>query len=911
MIAAKNGRTWINSIREKRSIMPLSLVATKLNIPPLREKRVLRPRLITRLNAGLDGKLTLVSSPAGFGKTTLLSEFVDSCDRPVAWLSIDKDDNDPVRFINYLVAALGKVKPGFGESLYPLLQTPKPERTESLLAVLINEITADFPPFVLIIDDYHQIELPEINQIFTYLIEHQPEQMHAMIAARADPSLPLSRLRARDQLTEIRENDLRFTPEEAGEFLTEVMELDLGIEEQQAMERRTEGWAAGLQLAAISLQEQEDKKGFVKSFAGSNRYILDYLGEEVLNNQEQEIRNFLLKTSILGRLNGPLCEGVTGIENCQGILEDLEKNHLFIIPLDHERVWYRYHRLFKDFLFKSLQLSQPDQIKILNQKASIWFEEQGYQDEAIDHALSAGDYQRGMDLIEAEAEPRLMRSEASTIIRWIDGIPDDIVASRPSLCLIHAWAVVVRGGPVEIVESRLQIVEKGKINNRQLGSAAALRAFLASFKGDSKASLLLSQQALELLPEDDLFMRSLVADNLGMVNLMQGDFEASIESFTRAAEISHQGGNIMIAVGALCNLAGIWMIQGQLHKAWSANKQALELATDAHGRRLPVAAKALLGLGEIAREWNDFDAAIKYFNEGLDLFKLFGDLGSIISYISLARINEVQGDFETAQEIVDHARQLAAQFQTSTMDDELVAAYQVQLWIRQGKHGLVKSWLEENQIEDLVMAKGETTQFDPVWEIRCQTLARIYLNQGKFDQAMKMTESLLDIAKASQRVRSVLRALAMQAVILQSMGDTLSALDVLEGALNLAEEEGFVRTFLDEGEPMVKILSEARSKGVKPEYTDQLLTAFMLSKPVPKTVPDLANQPKELIESLSKREIEVLTLVAAGLSNQEIASQLHISLSTVKGHTSNIYGKLLVHNRTQAVLRGKELGILP
>jgi LuxR family maltose regulon positive regulatory protein len=891
--------------------MSMPLVATKLNIPPLREKRVLRPRLITRLYAGVDDKLTLVSSPAGFGKTTLLSEFSASCDRPVAWLLIDKDDNDPIRFITYLIAAIGRVKPGFGESLYPLFQTPKPERMESLLTVLINEITADFPPFVLIIDDFHLIESPEIHQALKYLIEHQPEQMHVMIATRADPSLPLSRLRARDQLTEIRENDLRFTLEEAGEFLTKVMELDLGVEEQQAMERRTEGWAAGLQLAAISLQEQEDKEGFIKSFEGSNRYILDYLGEEVLNDQDQDIRDFLLMTSILKRLSAPLCEAVTGIANCQYILENLEKNHLFIIPLDNERAWYRYHRLFKDFLIKSLQHAQPDQIEILNQKASIWFEEQGYPDEAIDHALSAGDHTRAMDLIETEAESRFKRSEASTILRWIEVIPDEMVASRPSLGLIHAWALMVRGGPVEIVERRLESVEKSPVDDQQLGSAAALRAFLASFKGDARRSLEFSREALRLLPEEDLFLRSLVANNLGMVNLMQGDFEASIESFTQAAEISHQGGNIMIAVGALSNLAGIWMLQGQLHKAWSSNKQALELATDARGRRLPVAAKALLGLGEIAREWNDLDAATEYFHEGLELFKLFGELGSVISYISLARIKEVQGDLETAQEIVDQARQLAGQINASTMDDELVEANQVQLWIRQGKNKQVIRWLEENQLEDLVMAKIGTSHFDPIWEIRSQTLARIYLSQGKFDQAIKITESLLNIARSSQRVRSVLRALALQVVILNSMGDSQSALDVLEGALDLAEEEGFVRTFLDEGEPMVQLLSEARSRGVKHEYADQLLTSFALSQPVQATVPDPTKQQKELLEPLSKREIEVLTLVAVGLSNQEIANKLHISLSTVKGHTSNIYGKLLVHNRTQAVIRGKELGILP
>ncbi len=647
--------------------MTMMLVATKLNIPPVREKRVLRPRLINRLNAGLARKLTLISSPAGFGKTTLLSEFAAGSDRPVAWLSIDEDDNDTIRFIAYLIAALSTVIQGFGESIYPVFQTPKPERIESLLTLLINEIAAEFPPFVLVLDDYHLISLPVIQEALAYIIEHQPGQMHVMIATRADPSLPLSRLRARDQLAEIRENDLRFTGTEAAEFLTRVMGLDLRGEELAAMEQRTEGWAAGLQLAALSLREQADKENFVRSFAGSNHYILDYLGQEVLNNQDQQVRTFLLQTSILKRLSAPLCESVTGSADSQEILENLERNHLFIHPLDQERNWYRYHRLFKDFLIKSLQGSQPEQIGILHKKASLWFEGQGFVDEAIEHALSAGDHRRTMDLIEAAAESRLMRSEVSSIIRWIDALPDEVVASRPSMCLTQAWALMLRGGPLDVVESRLELVENSQVDDQQLGSAAALRAFLASIKGDAETSLEISQRALQLLPEDDLFMRSLVADNLGMVYLILGDFEASIEGFTQAAEISRQVGNVMIAVGALCNLAGLWMLQGQFQRAWSANMQALDLATDARGRRLPVAGKALLGLGEIAREWNDLDAATGYLNEGLELFRLFGELGSVLSYISLARIKEAQGDLEAAQEIVELARQLAVQFEASTV----------------------------------------------------------------------------------------------------------------------------------------------------------------------------------------------------------------------------------------------------
>ncbi|HUV28936.1 MAG: HTH-type transcriptional regulator MalT [Anaerolineales bacterium] len=890
--------------------MTMPLVVTKVKVPPVRENRVLRPRLLEQLKAGLGRKLTLLSSPAGFGKTTLLSEFAVEGDRPAAWFSIDEEDDDSNRFLSYLIASLETIDQGFGESMYPLLQTPKPERIETLLAVVINEIEAAFPPFVLIIDDYHLISSPDIHQAIAFLIEHLPEQMHMVIATRADPPLALSRLRVRAQLSEIRENDLRFSNAEAAEFLNQVMELDLADEQLAVMERRTEGWAAGLQLAALSLQDQADKERFVEAFAGSNRYILDYLGQEVLDHQDGQVRDFLLQTSILERLNASLCEAVTGASNSQEILEYLERNHLFILPLDQERTWYRYHSLFQDFLLKSLQRSQSDQIAVLHQKASIWYEGQGYVDEAIEHALSAGDHQRAMDLIESTAELRLMRSEASSIIRWIETLPEEVVLSRPTLCLTEAWALMLRGSPLEKVDSRLKVVESAHVADQVLGSAAALRAFLSSIKGDAEMSLELSLRALQLIPEDHLFLRSMVADNLGMVYLMRGDFDASIESFTQAAEISRQAGNTMIAVGALCNMAGIWMLQGQLKRAWSANEQALELATDRRGRRLPVAGKALLGLGEIAREWNDLDAATGYLNEGLELFRLFGELGSVLSYVTLARIKEVQGDLDAAQEIVDLARQLAIQFDASTMDDELVDAYQAQLWIVQGKNEQVDGWVEYKQLKKLVTENIGPLRFNPMWEIYSQTLARVYISQGKYDDALRVIEPMLEIAEASQRMRSVLRVHAMQAVIYSLKGNTQIALEKLEKALNLAKAEGFVRTFLDEGKPMVQLLYQAAARGVVPDYAEHLLAAYASSKPAEVSIRSKMEDHLVLLEPLSARENEVLKLIADGKTNQEIAVMLHISLSTVKGHISNIYGKLSVHNRTQAVARANELGIL-
>jgi len=891
--------------------MTLPLLETKLNIPPLREKRVARPHLIDRLNSGLARKLTLVSSPAGFGKTTLLSEFASICDRPVAWFSIEGEDNDLVRFFSYLIDSLQRVNPGYGESVYPALQSPKPERTESLLTLLINEVNADFSPFILVLDDYQLIESQAIHEALDFILDHQPEQMHIMIATRADPPLPLSRLRARDQLTEIRQDDLRFIGAEADTFLNQVMGLGLGDHDVEVMERRTEGWAAGLQLAALSLREQPDKNQFIKTFAGSDRYILDYLGQEVLDKQNEQTRSYLLQTSILDRLSAALCEEITGISNSQEILEQLERDHLFIIPLDQERRWYRYHGLFKDYLRKVLRQTQPAMIYVLHNKASGWFESQGLMDEAIEHSLTAEDYQRAMDLIEEIAEPRLMRSQVSSILRWIDMIPESELLSRPSLCLTQAWSLMLQGGPIDDVEPLLNVVETGETEDRLLGSAYALRAFLASIKGDAATSMELSLRALELLPEDNLFMRSLVADNLGMVYLLSGDFNAAIDSFAQAAEIGQQAGNTMIAVGALCNMAGLWMIQGQLQRAWQANQQALDLATDSHGRRLPVAGKALLGLGEIAREWHDLEAATEYLNQGIELFKLFGELGSVLSYVTLARIKEVQGDLEGAQEIVDLARQLAIKYQASTMDDELVDAYQVQLWIAGGHTGMAKRWAEDNHLATLVHIEVDEARFDPIWEIRSQTLARLYLIEGNYDGALKVIEPMLQVVRAQGRIRSVLKALAFQALILHELGKVQEALQSLEKALLLAQEECFVSVFLDEGEPMVRLLNEAASHGVVPEYVGQLLASYTSPTRSSKPSRVIGQDQADLVEPLSDREVEVLELIAEGLSNQEIAVQLHISLSTVKGHTTSIYGKLGVHKRTQAVATAQTLGILP
>lgn len=460
---------------------------------------------------------------------------------------------------------------------------------------------------------------------------------------------------------------------------------------------------------------------------------------------------------------------------------------------------------------------------------------------------------------------------------------------------------------MEEIEPRLQSVDTDGVENYLDGSAAALRALMASMAGDFVSSRDFSARALELLPEDKLFLRSMVADNLGMVQILSGDYEGAIEAFDQAAELSQQAGNLMIAVAALCNMAGLWVLRGQLKRAWKAYQQAMLLATDERRRRLPIAGKALLGLGEIAREWNDFEAAEGYLVEGLDLFKQFGEIGSIISYLTLARIKETQGNLIRAQEILDQARHLAVQFEGSKMDDELVEAYQVQLWIAQGEVNQAEHWVEEKGIDDDILVDDLAAQQTPMWDVYCLTLIRIYIAKDQYPDALLVADRMLSASRKYDRVRTVMRALVLKAYILEKMGRNQEALKVLEDALREGKAEGYVRVFLDEGETIIQLLNQAANQGIEPEYAEQLLAASSVAELVGKQV---FQDQIDLVEPLSYREIEVLQLIARGLSNQEIAGRLHISLSTVKGHTSNIYGKLAVHNRLQAVAKAEEMGIL-
>ena len=920
------------------------LLTTKLYIPPPQPDRVPRPRLIERLEAGIRGKLTLVSAPAGFGKTTLVSEWIAGCDRPAAWLSLDEGDNDPTRFLAYLIAALQTIAANIGEGVLGVLQSPQPLPTESILTALLNEITTIPDNFILVLDDYHVIDAKPVDAstsvdgALAFLLEHLPPQLHLVIATREDPNLPLARLRVRSQLTELRVTDLRFIPPEAAEFLNQVMGLNLSAEEVASLETRTEGWIAGLQLAALSMREREDVPGFIRAFAGNNRYIVDYLVEEVLQRQPEHVRSFLLQTSILDTLSGPLCDAVrfgtadtpsssegtavTGQEDGRGMLEVLERGNLFVVPLDDKRHWYRYHQLFADVLHAHLMEEQPDQVFALHRRASEWYEQNGSPSDAIRHALVAEDFERAAGLVEL-AWPAMDRSfQLATWLGWGKALPDELVRARPVLCVGYAWALL-NGGEFEAAEARLLdaehwleptadmseqmdepptkmvVVDEEQFRSLPVSLASA-RAYLAQALGDVPGTVKYSRRALDLIPEGDYFARGRAAVLLGLAQWTYGDLEAAHRSFADAMTSFQMAGNILYAISFTFVLADIRMAQGRLHEAISTYEQSLHLAREHGDPALQGTADLYTGLSELHCEQGDLETARQHL---LKIGEL-GELGNVYLYrwyLAQARLKKAQGDLDGALDLLQEAER---QYLRGPIPDvRPVAALKTQVWVTQGRLTEALGWARERGLsvdDDLSYLR----EFEHI------TLARVLIAQYKSDrvensihEAMVLLERLLQAAEEDARMGSAIEILALQALAHHAQGDIPRALASLERALTLAEPEGYVRIFVDEGPPMAALLREAAKHGTAPNYVSQLRGVFGKAEG---TTPVT----QLFFEPLSKRELEVLGLLGTELSGPEIARELMVSLTTIRTHTQNIYSKLGVNNRRAAVRRAEELDLL-
>jgi LuxR family maltose regulon positive regulatory protein len=915
---------------------------------------VSRARLIERLDEGLrlGRKLTLISAPAGYGKTTLLTDWVHSRGgaaqrsweqaaprRRFAWLSLDEGDNDPTRFWIYAIAALqtipGYREAGVGETARVMLQSPAFLQAETppiqaLLTGLINELaeTPDEAPCVLILDDYHLIEVQTIHDALYFLVDHLPPQVHLAIATRSDPPISVARLRGRGQVTELRQSDLRFTSKEAATFLEQAMGLSVSADDVSTLTARTEGWISGLQMAAVSMRGQDASHvaSFVQAFTGSHRYVLDYLIEEVFQRQPETIRRFLLQTSILERMCAPLCDAVMGEAetakvDSQEILEYLERANLFVVPLDDRREWYRYHRLLADLLQKRLNQWDPDRAPALYGRAGAWHERNEQIAEAIQYSLSGQAFERAACLIEQVAQEALMRSQVSTLLRWIERLPDGLVRARPSLAIYAAWALVLGGHPWDAVQARLQAVDADLVD-RQVTS---MRAFMAVVQGQIAGAVELCLQALEQVPEDDEFLRSLLSWLLSASYLAAGDLDAGSQVLEETIRVSQESGNVMVAAGALTQAARLHVRRGQLYEAKTVLDRAIELATDERGRALPVAGRAMITLGDLLREWNDLDAAVQTIEQGIALIEQWRGVAALPGYIALSRARQSRGDVAGAVEAVQKARQLAKATDATDWDDVLVDIYQARLWIAQGNVEAAVRWAERQVVVE--PEQGDELVLHHMQKYEDVVQARLAIAQGRHDEALALLESLHSMLENQDRQQliieiQILKALALSAKA-RSRGNTLAqAVAALERALHLAEPGGYVRIFVDEGRPMAELLSTVRRQrsvandrspgkrrrpDVSPDYLQKLLEAFDVSRS-PAQVADL--QPEALLEPLSERELEVLLLLTTRLSTPEIAQQLIISVHTVRSHIKSIYGKLGVHRRADALERAESLGLL-
>jgi LuxR family maltose regulon positive regulatory protein len=893
--------------------MSTSLLTTKLYIPPASPRLVPRPHLIQRLEEGLhlNHRLTLASAPAGFGKTTLLSDWLRQTDRPVAWLSLDEGDNDPTRFLAYLVAALQGIDPAIGQTAQAELQSPEPPPMEPMLTSLVNDIAAAPEPFILVLDDYHVIDVASIHKVVSFLLDHLPPSeraMHFVIATRADPPLPIARLRARGQLTEVHVADLRFSPGEVEAFLTEVMGLSLTTGQIAALERRTEGWATGLQLAALSLRGCDDVPAFVKGFTGSHRYILDYLGGEVLQRQSDGVRSFLLRTAILDRLTAPLCDAVIEranldleLDSSQAILEYLEGNNLFVVPLDDERRWYRYHHLFADLLRQRLRRERRDLVPELHRRASEWYERNGLIPEAVSHALTSGNVARAADLIEWTAWTTLIRGEIRTLRGWLDRLPDELARSRPQLGVLYAWALAL-SGELESIEPFFESVDVQIVS----GEVAAVRAYVASLRDELPRATDLAHQVFEYLPERKWFSRGIAAVILGMAPLSSGDPAAAVQALTEAVRLSQAAGPAYLAVIATTMLGEALQMQGRLHEAAEIQRQALQLASQTDDGPAPSAGMAYVGLSRLLYEWDDLDGAMRQAEKGIELSKAGGLVEAIpVGCFILSQVHLARGNLDQAAQLIQETEQVAQRYKNDYVMARVAA---LRMRLSMAHRGRVPAaHLRESLLPDADCRTSylrELTHLARVRELMVGAQAALPNRKGSLRNALELLQRMREAAMAAGRIANTIEILVLQALAFQMEGDADQALSALEQALSLAELEGYVRTFVDEGEPMAHLLRRALTQGIAPSYVGRLLAAF--GESVPATLPAA----QALIEPLTERELEVLRLIAAGLSNREIAQGLVVALSTVKSHINHIYGKLEAKSRVQAVAKAQALDLL-
>jgi len=898
-----------------------SLLATKLHIPRPRPHLVLRPRLTEQLQQGMERTLTLVSAPAGFGKTTLLAQWLAESGTPAAWVSLGPEDNDPTSFLSYLIAALQTLDAQLGTTALALLRTPRPPAPEAVLAVLTNELAGrEVGNFALVLDDYHVITAESIQHGMTFLLGRLPPQLHLILASRADPPLPLARLRAQGQLCEIRTADLRFEAAEVNTFLQAVMGLDLPSEAVATLQNRTEGWIAGLQLAALSLQGRANVSAFLAAFSGSHRYVLDYLSEEVLARQPAVVQAFLLHTCILERLSAPLCDAVREQEGSQAMLEALDRANLFVVALDDERRWYRYHHLFAEVLRSHLQQREPTLPPALHRRASAWYEQHEMPIEAVQHALAVPDAELATRLIEPIAFPIIFQGQIDTVRGWMNALPEALFRARPLLYVQQA-SYLMFTNQLEAAETRLQEAERGiqeetPAEQVQLirGYVLTMRSGIANLAGETMHGASLARQALDLLPETEVIPRMGALVTAIHAYLASGDVTPDSEREVAASDtlISAEG-NLLAVERSRTLLGRLYVLQGRLRQAATAYEQVRKVLPEPETLQTSFGSFFYhFALGDLLREWNDLDAAERHLAQGLALINeplTLEPFVALLGYTALARLQQARGNTREALASLDALDRLVQQRHFAPHWLNRGAAVRAQLELAQGDLAAAMRWVDASGLS----VDDENLSYPREGEYL--TLARVRITQGRDDleapflqDALHLLGRLLLEAKAKARINSVLEILVLRALAQQAKGDRAVAFATLERALLLAAPEGYMRLFVDEGTPMLALLRLAQARGIVPGYVTTLLRTFgeqTRASPALHTA-----RSSSLVEPFTEREREVLRLLLEGASNREIARHLVLSVNTVKKHVYNLCGKLGVQSRAQAIARARTLNLL-
>ncbi len=899
-----------------------ALLLTKLYVPPLRPGHLPRPRLLARLSAGAAFPFTLVSAPPGFGKTAVLSEWVSRETQALAmrlrfaWLTLDEGDNDLALFWMYVVTALQTALPGLGEGAFNLLQAPQAPPIEVVLTGLVNELAAA-PPLCLVLDDYHAVTSPPVHASLTFWAERLPPGIHLVMAGRADPPLPLARWRARGILAEVRADDLRFAPDEAAALLRQAVPASLTDEQVATLAERTEGWAAGLQLAALSLHGLAQPAEAIQAFSGSSRFVLDYLIGEVLSRQLPAVQDFLLQTSLLQRLSGPLCDAVLERTDGQTMLERLEQANLFLVPLDSQRRWYRYHHLFADLLRHRFQQTMEDRAAHLYGRAAEWHAAEGLFTDAIRYALHAGQLERAADWVEQNTLALLARGELFTLRSWLEALPPGMLQTRPRLSVAQAWLQILTG-QVQAAEANLR--GAGATKGSDLpeaeqhdlsGQIAAIRAYVALQQGDKTGGETLARQAQSLLPESAGIVRSFAGYVLGITRLLNDDGAGAVEALSEASALAQASGNDHLAFNTSRSLANFATLQGHLHQSLTMCQEDLGRATGPSGRPLPIAAGICSHLAMLWYELNDLAAAERLLGQARELAAQWGNADVLAANCARqAWVCHILHDEAGSRAALDRGRQLLHSRQLTPGTPDLWQYYQVRLWLADGDLASAEQW-----------AKGShLTPASPCNYLNYQlllALAQVHLAQGRVPEAQAVLACLRQWAQAQALTGILINVDANQTKVLVAKGQAPAALEVLERALRLGAPEGYVRTFVDEGEQLRALIGELRRRLTARSgageafkaYLDQLLADFPDGEAPVMNQAEVTNAPA-LIENLSDRELELVRLLAEGLSNRDIAKRLVISEGTVKAHTSNIYRKLDVRTRTQAVARARALHLV-